>query len=115
MNKDDNEKNNIPEALKNLGSKMHRILPNNQNSNENIDSEKEKSGADDLTEKVVEKGGSAAMQAYGVPKPIADAAAKKVAGPLVDKAKKAKEKIKKIRITLIVIGILLLLMTIIFI
>src|SRR5574344_1412419 len=109
MNKDDNEKNNIPEALKNLGSKMHRILPNNQNRNENIDSEKEKSSADDLTEKVVEKGGSAAMQTYGIPKTIAEEEEKKVEKTKEKKKKKTKKKIKKIRITLIVIGILLLL------
>lgn len=94
---------NLPEALK----KRKNGIPNSKNTEKGSGNEKantstggasglesqiggtsdqktngnEKGAVQKTAEKAVEKGGSAAIQAAGIPKPIADMIAKKVSGP----------------------------------
>lgn len=58
-----------------------------QASGKNKEKGKEKSAIDNVAEKAAEKGGSAALQYFGVPKGAADLIAKKLAGPAVKIAK----------------------------
>lgn len=104
------KQNNVPEALKkrNSGMPNSKGLPSDKGQGKDGDSQDSKTNsANDLSntlsnnnektnqkangdekgtvqntaEKAVAKGGSAAMQAAGVPKPIADMIAKKASGP----------------------------------
>ena len=94
----------VPEALKKrknglpLGTAANKVqskMPSKSNnagssavSNQSGGQAGGKGVVNQAAEAVAEKGGSAALQAAGVPKPIADMAAKKLAGPMVKNAKR---------------------------
>lgn len=106
------KQDNVPEALKKRNNEMPNSRVNSSNSNRDSNENgkvsknsttggltsglagatgesnqkangEEKGAVQKVAEKAVEKGGSAAMQAAGVPKPVADMVAKKASGPVL--------------------------------
>lgn len=100
--KNNNQYNPFDKIKKNKFNQLNDYRNRSNNNGQNVE-EKDQNVIDKAATQAIEKGGSAAMQAAGIPKPVADVVSKKIAGPVLEKSKK----ILKIKIAISLLPIFL--------